>query len=334
VPLPGFGQIYNKQYWKLSILYPLVGGSIGMFAYENGKYKPLRRQYDQMLIDNGYGRTPQLDALQTDMIRHNTRRQIYAGIALATYIYFIGDAAINYSTNDVSDIKKATTLSTICPGAGQIYNKSYWRVPIVVGALASTIYTIDWNNRGYKRFKKAYSLRVDYQNNPDKYPNGSPDEFHGNYSASPQPRPLHTAHGRRICVADRRRACRRTPQRLRHIGRSVDEHNTLFRLHDDSFGRHTSHGRIQCQSHVLKTTPNHDRTANSPHTARPAAYGRDNAWACDGGRRRQTPQKGNYPLPRSRGQRNRRPSPSRNSRPNLCRRPNPSPCAWHARRAR
>lgn len=184
VPLPGFGQIYNKQYWKLSILYPLVGGSIGMFAYENGKYKPLRRQYDQMLIDNGYGRTPQLDALQTDMIRHNTRRQIYAGIALATYIYFIGDAAINYSTNDVSDIKKATTLSTICPGAGQIYNKSYWRVPIVVGALASTIYTIDWNNRGYKRFKKAYSLRVDYQNNPDKYPNGSPDEFHGNYSAS------------------------------------------------------------------------------------------------------------------------------------------------------
>ena len=79
---------------------------------------------------------------------------------------------------------RATTLSTICPGAGQIYNKSYWRVPIVVGALASTIYTIDWNNRGYKRFKKAYSLRVDYQNNPDKYPNGSPDEFHGNYSAS------------------------------------------------------------------------------------------------------------------------------------------------------
>lgn len=182
VPLPGFGQIYNKQYWKLGILYPLVGTSIGLFAHENGKYKPLKRQYDQYLIDNGYTRTPELDALQTDMIRHNTRRQIYAGVALATYIYFIGDAAINYATNDVSDIKKATTLSTICPGAGQIYNKSYWRVPIVIGALASTIYTIDWNNRGYKRFKTAYSLRVDYQQNPDKYPNGSPDEFRGAYS--------------------------------------------------------------------------------------------------------------------------------------------------------
>ncbi|MDE6139798.1 MAG: hypothetical protein K2F95_02470 [Alistipes sp.] len=182
LPLPGFGQIYNKQYWKLGILYPVVGTSIGMFAHENGKYKPLKRQYDQYLIDNGYSRTPELDALQTEMIRHNTRRQIYAGVALATYIYFIGDAAINYATNDVSDIKKATTLSTICPGAGQIYNKSYWRVPIVIGGLASTIYTIDWNNRGYKRFKTAYALRVDYQNNPDKYPNGSPDEFRGAYS--------------------------------------------------------------------------------------------------------------------------------------------------------
>ena len=182
LPLPGFGQIYNKQYWKLGVLYPVVGASLGMFIHENKQYKPLKAQYDQYLVDNGYFRTPELDAIQTKMIRHNTLQQIYAGIAIATYIYFIGDAAVNYSTNDVSNVKKATTLSTICPGAGQIYNKSYWRVPIVIGGLASTIYTIDWNNRGYKRFKTAYALCVDYRNNPDKYPNGSPDEFRGAYS--------------------------------------------------------------------------------------------------------------------------------------------------------
>ena len=182
LPLPGFGQIYNKQYWKLGVLYPVVGASLGMFIHENKQYKPLKAQYDQYLVDNGYFRTPELDAIQTKMIRHNTLQQIYAGIAIATYIYFIGDAAVNYSTNDVSNVKKATTLSTICPGAGQIYNKSYWRVPIVIGGLASTIYTIDWNNRGYKRFKTAYTLCVDYRNNPDKYPNGSPDEFRGAYS--------------------------------------------------------------------------------------------------------------------------------------------------------
>ncbi len=184
VPLPGFGQIYNKQYWKLGVLYPVVGASIGMFVHENKQFKPYKAQYDQYLVEHGYMRTPELDKIQTKMIQHNTRRQIYAGVAIATYIYFIGDAAVNYSTNEVSQVKKATTLSTICPGAGQIYNKSYWRVPIVIGGLASTIYTIDWNNRGYKRFKTAYALRVDYDNNPDKYPGGAADEFRGAYSAT------------------------------------------------------------------------------------------------------------------------------------------------------
>ena len=184
LPLPGFGQIYNKQYWKLAILYPVVGASVTMFVHENKQYKPLKAEYDQYLIDHGYMRTPELDEIQTKMIRHNTMQQIYAGLAIATYLYFIGDAAVNYSTNEVSQVKKATTLSTICPGAGQIYNKSYWRVPIIVGGLASTIYTIDWNNRGYQRFKTAYNLRVDYDNNPDKYPNGSADEFRGNYTAT------------------------------------------------------------------------------------------------------------------------------------------------------
>lgn len=189
LPLPGFGQIYNKQYWKLGVLYPVVGASIGMFVHENKQFKPIKAQYNQYLIDHGYMRTPELDEIQTKLIKHNTRQQIYAGIAIASYLYFIGDAAINYTTNEVSRIKKATTLSTIFPGAGQIFNKSYWRVPIVWGGLASTIYTIDWNNRGYQRFKTAYSLVIDYEKlSPDerleKYPNGAPDEFRGAYSST------------------------------------------------------------------------------------------------------------------------------------------------------
>ena len=125
-----------------------------------------------------------LDALQTKMIRSNTRRQLYLGITIASHIYFIGDAAVNYSTNDVSNVKKATTLACIFPGAGQIYNRSYWKVPFVVGGFASMIYCIDWNNRGFQRFKKAYNLLADYEQHPDKYPNGPTDEFQGRYSAS------------------------------------------------------------------------------------------------------------------------------------------------------
>ncbi len=184
VPLPGFGQIYNKEYWKLGILYPVVGTTAALFVHENKLYKPLKAKYDQYLVDNGYFRTEELDKIQTELIQHNTRRQIYASLAVASYLYFIGDAVLNFESSEVTKVNRATTLSTIFPGAGQVYNKSYWRVPIVVGGIATTIYTIDWNNRGYQRFKTAYSLVIDYDKNPQKYPNGPSDEFQGAYSAT------------------------------------------------------------------------------------------------------------------------------------------------------
>ena len=182
--LPGYGQIYNKQYWKLPILYGTIGASIGLAVHQNSVYKPLKTRYNELIADGLY-RTEELNQVQGDMIRSNTKRQLLWGAALASYIYFLGDAAVNYSTNEVSSVKKATTLSTICPGAGQIYNKSYWRVPIVLGGMASMVYVVDWNNRGFKRFKTAYALRADFDLNPGNYPEGvSKDEFRGRYSAT------------------------------------------------------------------------------------------------------------------------------------------------------
>ena len=200
IPIPGYGQIYNKQYWKLPILYGTFGTSLALYFHENKKFKPLKRRFEE-ITSQEMSRTEELDAVQSEMIRHNTRRQIYLFAAIGSYIYFIGDAAVNYATNDVSSVKKATTLATICPAAGQIYNKSYWKVPIVLGGFASMIYIIDWNTRGYQRFKKAYRLRYDYdqkvaahnqwkedvKNDPDlpepENPASSTDEFKGRYSA-------------------------------------------------------------------------------------------------------------------------------------------------------
>jgi hypothetical protein len=181
--LPGFGQIYNKQYWKLPILYSTLGTSIGMWVHQQNKYKPLKEQFE-LMTDQGLKRTEEMNALQREMIKHNTLKQAFMFTTLASYIYFIGDAAVCYATNDVSAVSRATTLSTICPGAGQLYNKSNWRVPIVIGGFATTIYCVDWNNRGYQRFKKAYRLRFDYDEHPELYPNGSQDEFNGRYASS------------------------------------------------------------------------------------------------------------------------------------------------------
>ena len=183
--LPGFGQIYNKQYWKLPILYTTLGASMGLAIHQNSVYKPLKREYDALLMRDGMSCTEELNAVQSKMIVSNTKRQLLWGAAAASYIYFLGDAAVKYSTNEVSDVKKATTLSFICPGAGQIYNQSYWKVPIVIGGMVSMGYVIDWNTRGFKRYKSAYDLRNDFDQNPGNYPDGvSKDEFNGRYSAS------------------------------------------------------------------------------------------------------------------------------------------------------
>ena len=59
---PGFGQIYNKQYWKLPILYSTLGAGITMGVLENKKYQDYKRQV-KAITDVSLVRTEELDAL-------------------------------------------------------------------------------------------------------------------------------------------------------------------------------------------------------------------------------------------------------------------------------
>lgn len=54
------------------------------------------------------------------------------------------------------DAIKATWLGAILPGAGQIYNKSYWKLPIVYGAFMGCGYAISFNQNRYESYKTAY----------------------------------------------------------------------------------------------------------------------------------------------------------------------------------
>ena len=54
---------------------------------------------------------------------------------------------------------KAAFYSAIFPGMGQVYNKKYWKAPIVWGAMGTSIYYYLINNRDYKRYRTAYKLR-------------------------------------------------------------------------------------------------------------------------------------------------------------------------------
>lgn len=68
---------------------------------------------------------------------------------------------------------RAAIYSAILPGAGQVYNRKYWKVPIVLGGLGVSYWFIHDNNKNYQRYKTAYLDVV----------NGQPDEFNGEYSA-------------------------------------------------------------------------------------------------------------------------------------------------------
>lgn len=54
------------------------------------------------------------------------------------------------------DPQRALWMSALCPGLGQIYNRRYWKLPIVVGAFVGLSYGASWNNRMYKDYSKAY----------------------------------------------------------------------------------------------------------------------------------------------------------------------------------
>ena len=51
---------------------------------------------------------------------------------------------------------KATWLALVIPGGGQIYNRKYWKLPIIYGRFAGCAYALTWNNKMYKDYMQAY----------------------------------------------------------------------------------------------------------------------------------------------------------------------------------
>jgi len=88
------------------------------------------------------------------------------------------------------DSKKAVIFSAILPGLGQIYNRKYWKLPLVYGGALGLTYAITWNGSTYGDYKNAYSDLVNdvpngrYHNflpygitSADDYPYGGREAF-------------------------------------------------------------------------------------------------------------------------------------------------------------
>ena len=67
------------------------------------------------------------------------------------------------------DPKRALWLALILPGAGQIYNRKYWKLPIVYGGFLGCAYAMRWNNQMYLDYSQAYLDIMDDDPNTASY---------------------------------------------------------------------------------------------------------------------------------------------------------------------
>ena len=122
--MPGTGQIYNKDYWKLPIVYAgLAGGIAGGFYFKNQDDRKASRLCFAVA---GFS---------------------YWGMAL--------DEIISYDA-EFPSAGKATIYSILVPGLGQIYNGETWKLPIYWGGLLGSVHFFTLNRTNYKRFQRIY----------------------------------------------------------------------------------------------------------------------------------------------------------------------------------
>ena len=64
---------------------------------------------------------------------------------------------------------RATWLAVVLPGAGQIYNRKYWKLPIVYGGIMGCLYAYNWNNQMYSDYRQAFLDIMDADPNSKSY---------------------------------------------------------------------------------------------------------------------------------------------------------------------
>lgn len=161
VVLPGAAQIYNKDYWKLPIIYGGIGALAGTGGYYMHKYNTSVKAYDKFTLNksafetaNGYEYP--FSAPTIDTKAKNTATWLFIGAGLV-YWGSLLDGVISYESPKSPDPGRAALYSILLPGLGQIYNGELFKVPIYWGCLACSTYFLVTHNTNYVRFKRIHN---------------------------------------------------------------------------------------------------------------------------------------------------------------------------------
>ncbi len=154
----GAEQIYNRQYWKLPVIYGGLGATIGMGIHYNSKYRHSKKGYDiAMKLDPD---------MEFDLDTHSRDMATYM-FASAGFIYWatLMDGVVNYKKDVRNQPGKATLYSILLPGLGQAYNGEYWKIPIYWGMMIGSYHYFALNSRNYKRYKRIHNEATDPSGN-------------------------------------------------------------------------------------------------------------------------------------------------------------------------
>jgi hypothetical protein len=179
--LPGYGQAYNRDYWKIPVIYAGIGSGIASGLHFDSKLQKI--QHTINMLESGRFPPVMIDLYRdkASTYKHN-RNLSYLG---AGVFYFAGaiDAIASYKTDKINNPvspQRATLYSALLPGLGQAYNGDYWKIPIIYGGLGFCIYWFDQCDSQYKRYRLAYNKKYAVENGTST----DMDEFGGRYSSS------------------------------------------------------------------------------------------------------------------------------------------------------
>lgn len=133
----GGQQIYNRDYWKLPIIYGGIGAGVGMGIKYNKAY--------QQSVEAG---TPDTKSKQM-------RNMMFAA-AGTVYWASLMDGLLCYETDIDHHPTRAALLSLLVPGLGQCYNGEPWKVPIYWGFLMGSYHYLHDNTVKYNHFRQIY----------------------------------------------------------------------------------------------------------------------------------------------------------------------------------
>lgn len=77
----------------------------------------------------------------------------------------------------VPNSSRAVWLAAVFPGAGQIYNRKYWKLPIIYGGFVGCAYALSWNNQMYSDYSQAYLDIMDNNPNTNSFMDFLPDGY-------------------------------------------------------------------------------------------------------------------------------------------------------------